>query len=189
MTKYCSDCGIEIEETDKFCISCGKQVSVRKIEATGESEQSSTTETAEDESIENNTKFPGLAGIVIVLVIMGLAAFYLLDPETRTVAVSVPYQEAINEIRYSGTLKDTGLSTTSWSIKEATSYKTEYTGKDLWGSAQYTVNVCWKSSCIDYPQINDIGLDSKTFLIGYQTKYRTESKSITKTRLDWLIGG
>lgn len=169
MVKYCSGCGTEIGENDEFCKGCGKQLIVEKI--------------------NKNQNITYLILVIAVIAIAFFGALYFFTPETRTVGVSVPYQEAIYETRYSGTLKDTGLSTSSWTIKDATSYTPEYTGKDFWGSAQYTINVCWKSSCIDYPQINDIGLDSNKFLIGYQTKYRTEYNSVTKTRLEWLISG
>ncbi len=168
VVKYCSNCGAEIGETDKFCKGCATQLYVKKIEATGESD----------------SRFL----VIAVLVIVALAALYLFTSETRTIAISVPYQEAVYETRYSGTLKDAGLSTTSWTIKDATSYTSEYTGKDLWGQAEYTIRVCWGSNCNNYPQINVADVNSYQFLIGYQTKYRTEYKQVTKTRLEWLMG-
>lgn len=58
--------------------------------------------------------------IIAVIALLFLVGLYSLTPETRRVAVSVPYQEAIYETFYSGTLKDTGLSTRTWTISRAT---------------------------------------------------------------------
>lgn len=168
MVKYCSDCGKEIEETDKFCKGCSKQLIVEKI--------------------NKNQYITYLISVIAVIAIAFFGAIYFFTPETRTTGVSVPYQEAIYETRYSGTLKDTGLSTSSWTIEEATSYTYEYTGKDLWSQPEYTVKVCWGSSCLNYPEINDLDVNSYRVLKGYQTKYRTEYNSVTKTRLEWIIG-
>lgn len=156
-------------------------------------------------------------GVIAVVLLVGV---FLLTPdtrnmavqtsyqqpvyETRNVAVSVPYQEAIYETRYSGTFADTGISTTSWTFQDATSYTYEYSGKDLWGSPEYTFKVCIGSQCTSYPEINTWDVSPKSQISGYQTKYkteykmetyiaryemkyRTENRDVTKTRLEWIF--
>ncbi|RZB29123.1 MAG: hypothetical protein AEth_01455 [Candidatus Argoarchaeum ethanivorans] len=125
--------------------------------------------------------------IIAVIALLFLVGLYSLTPETRRVAVSVPYQEAIYETFYSGTLKDTGLSTRTWTISRATSYDKEYTGKDAWGSSEYTFKVCWGVQCTNYPEINAWNIQPKRELAGYETRYKTEYKYLTKTKLEWIF--
>ncbi|KCZ71256.1 hypothetical protein ANME2D_02457 [Candidatus Methanoperedens nitroreducens] len=158
--------------------------------------------------------------IIAVIALAFLAGLYLLTPETRniavsiryqdpvyetrTIAVSVPYQEAVYGTFYYGKLEDTGLTTYTWTIDRATDYSKEYTGKDFWGSPEYTFKVCWGSQCTNYPQINTWSISPKTEITGYETKYkteyqketylaryetkyRTEYKDITKTKLEWIF--
>ncbi len=160
---------------------------------------------------------------IVVIVVIALAiivGFYLLTSETRIIAVSIPYQEPVYETRtvavsvpyqeavygtfYYGKLEDTGLSTYFWTIDRATDYSKEYTGRDLWGSPEYTFKICWGSQCTNYPQINVWSISPKTEITGYETKYRTEYKSetylaryetkyrteykeVTKTKLGWIF--
>lgn len=124
---------------------------------------------------------------VVIAFVVGSAAVILFTPETRTAGISVPYDEPVYETRYSGTLKDTGITTTSWTITDATSYTNDYTGKDLWGQGESLVKVCWGSNCQNFPQINYLDITSHDVFIGFQTKYRTEYKQVTKTRLEWIL--
>ncbi|MFZ3167158.1 MAG: zinc ribbon domain-containing protein [Candidatus Methanoperedens sp.] len=188
MVQYCSNCGSKFDEKDKFCKDCGKQLSVIKMEIKERRNKNSEEITPYEEETtsyeeETDNRFSWAIGIIVII---SLAGIYLFTSESRTIAVSVPYQEAIYETRYSGLLKDTGISTTSWTIKDATSYTSEYTGKDLWGTPAYTVKVCSSSSCTNYPQINYIDISSYSILTGYKTNYKTEYQEVTKTRFEWL---
>lgn len=218
MVKYCSNCGTEIGENDKFCKSCATQLSVKKIEATGKS----------------YSRFL----VIAVLVIVALAALYLFTSETRTIAISVPYQEAVYETRQvevavpyqvavygtvysgtigeysikgtilgiisSGTIGDTSMKGKTWTIDNAMSYTMVYQSQGFWGP-EYLFTVCWVSLCQDYPKIQFWELEPSTIITGYETKYRTEYKTetylaryetkyrteykqVTKTRLEWLMG-
>lgn len=216
MVKYCSNCGTEIGENDKFCKSCATQLSVKKIEATGKS----------------YSRFL----VIAVLVIVVLAALYLFTSETRTIAISVPYQEAVYETRqvevavpyqvavygtvYSGTIGEYSITGTiiglitgtgggstkkiTGTIDKATSYTMVYQSKGYWGD-EYLFTVCWVSLCQDYPKIQFWELEPSTIITGYETKYRTEYKTeaylaryetkyrteyrdVTKTKVEWLMG-
>ncbi len=62
--KYCSNCGTEIGESDKFCKSCGKQLIV--------------------ENKNKNEIYLILGIIIMIIVVTSLVAFYLFTSETRT---------------------------------------------------------------------------------------------------------
>lgn len=196
MVQYCSECGNEIEETDKFCKNCGRQN--EKIESEEDIDQEAIPYT---ETHQN--RFFWAIGIIVVLF---LAGFYLLTPETKSLPFSVQYQEPIYKTEYyqeptygtlySGTIGNYGLTGQTWTITDATSYTNTYTGQGLLGE-EYTFQICWSSSCSYYYKIQFNNLKYETKIIGietrtrqvidrYVTKYRTEWKDITKTKWDWF---
>jgi len=145
------------------------------------------------------------AAVKILLVISSLflSAYgiqtYLDGYETRTVSVEVPYQEPIYKQLYSGTLMDYGVCLfskcyvfASYPFKDATSITFEKTqiGKDMAGNDEYNARICWDSYCKDDLGINDavdfIQYPSQ-IVIGNETKYRIESREVTKKRRDWLF--
>jgi len=144
--------------------------------------------------------------IIVVLVLIG-GIFYLLSPETRSIAFSVPYQDPVYRTDnsqepvygtvYSGTIGTIGLTGQTWTITDASSVSSTYTGNGFWGK-EYTYHICWGANCNDYYKIQSNNLKLETKIISYktktsqvidhfQTKYRTEYKDVTKPRLDWIF--
>lgn len=166
---------------------------------------------------------------VIILTVGILIILYILTPETRTMSFSVEYQDPIYKIDswqepvyrtdyyqdpiyetlYSGTIGNYGLTGQTWTITDANSVSTTYTGEGFWGK-EYTVRICWGITCNDYYKIQFDKLKLETKITGYETKtkqvidhydyknreiidhyetkYRTEYKDVTKLRLDWIFG-
>ncbi len=213
VVQYCSECGNEIEETDKFCKSCGKQLSVKKIEVKKvDHKVIPYAEKASHQLIQPRLFW----AIVIIIVVAFLSGIYLFTPETKSLSFSVPYQDPVYRTDsyqdpvyrtdsyqdpvygtlYSGTIGNNGLTGKTWTITDATSYKSTYTGQGFWG-AEYTLQICWSSSCSNYYKIQFNNLKSETKITGYgtktrqvidhyETKYRTEWKDVTKTRWEWF---
>lgn len=156
--------------------------------------------------------------MVLILVFMG--GIYLLSSETRYISVSVPYQDPVYETKtvtesvpyqepvystfYNGSLTDVGFPDNSWTFSKATEWSKEYSGKDLLGNQAYTIKVCYGSQCTNYYQVNVWNIVPTTEITGYETKYRTEYKTVneitryvtryrtenqyvTKTRLEWIL--
>jgi hypothetical protein len=144
---------------------------------------------------------------IIVAIVLLLIGFYLSTPETRSMPFSESYQdpvyrtdstqEPIYETLYSGTIGTVGLTGQTWTITDATSVTWTYTGNGFWGK-EYTAHVCWGTNCQYYYKIQSNNLKLETKITSYktktsqvidhfQTKYRTEYKDVTKSRLDWIF--
>lgn len=145
--------------------------------------------------------------IGVIIAVAFLVGHYLLSSETRSIAFSEAYQDPvyrtdsyqapIYETVYSGTIGTLGLTGQTWTIKNATSNNWTYTGEGSWGK-EYTVYICWNTNCQYYYKIQTNNIHSETKFIGYEiktrkvidhqeTKYRTEFKPVTKTRLEWIF--
>lgn len=166
--------------------------------------------------------------IIVIVVFVLLAGLYLLTPETRSLASTVSYQDPVYRTDssqepvyrtdyyqdpiygtvYSGTIGNYGLTGQTWTITDATSYSSTYTGSGFWGS-EYTLNICWSSTCYNYFKIQFNNLRSETKITSYatktrqvidhyetkytqvldhyETKYRTEYKDVIKSRLEWIF--
>jgi len=139
--------------------------------------------------------------IIVGLGIAVLIGLFLLTPEARSIAYSAPYQDPVYRTDssqdpvyrtdsyqdpiyrtdyyqdpvyatlYSGTIGNYGLTGQTWTITDATSYSSTYTGSGFWGS-EYTLNVCWSSTCINYYQIQFNNLKSETKITSYVAKTR-----------------
>jgi hypothetical protein len=145
---------------------------------------------------------------IIVVVVLGLLiGFYLLTPEARSMPFSVSYQDPVYRTDnyqdpvygtlYSGTIGNYGLTGQTWTINDASSVSSTYTGNGFWGG-EYTYHICWSTICNDYYKIQFNNLKLETKITGYETKtrqvidhfetkYRTEYKDVTKSRLEWIF--
>lgn len=190
MVKYCSDCGTEIEDIDQFCKSCGKQVSVKKIEAKKEV-------TPFTRKVDNKPHNPALFWAIGVIVVVFFAGLYLFTPETRSIQYQLSYQDPIYRTDFYqdpvyGTFYKgfvTGQSSASFDRAKYAECSPGFLAGtytcDVDGSLYHWVT---SYSITPYSAVDHYDTKSRQVLDHYDTKYRTEYTSVTKTRLEWIIG-
>ena len=123
--------------------------------------------------------------LVLLIVVAALLLSGCVTKQAYQVAYQEPYQVAYESPVYttfiSGTLTDTGLKANRFNYANYISLTKEYTGKDFWGDATYTVTLCKSSGCVTCQEINVITQTSENIQTGTETKYRTEYRTAYRT--------